>query len=170
MEIIPAPMKGLFQHARTVTKNNGTAMAGLECGNMFTDVAGIGLFGSCTGAKKKNTAPAQGGVTGMRIDHIAALGMGRRQMTCSLLSLVYLTGPGHTQRKCEIVNWIPEEEGNPDIAKRRPLVCCEVLRKMCMGVKKRQIVGVWVMGQARAHRQRQLRIHAGFRHIRPVDD
>jgi hypothetical protein len=116
-------------------------MTGLEYGNIFTDVVGIGLSGSYTGAKKKNTAP---GVTGIRIDHIAALGMDHRQMICNLLSLVYLTGLGYTQWKYEIVNWIPKEEGNPDMAKRRQLVYYEVLRKMCMGVKKRQIMNVWV--------------------------
>lgn len=91
--------------------------------------------------KKKNTAP---GESGIRIDHIAAPGVAQRRMICNLLSIVYLTGMGYEQWKHEIVNWTPKEQGNPAMDKRRPLMYYEVMRKMCMGVKKRQIMQVWL--------------------------
>ena len=69
-------------------------------------------FHKYVNTKKKNTAP---GVTGIRIDHIAALSNDHKQMICDLISIVYLTGIGYSQWKQEIVNWIPKEEGNPDV-------------------------------------------------------
>ena len=80
--------------------------------------------------RKKNTAP---GESGIRIDHIAALGVAQRRMICNLLSIVYLTGMGYEQWKHEIVNWTPKEQGNPAMDKRRPLMYYELMREMCMG-------------------------------------
>jgi hypothetical protein len=37
------------------------------------------------------------------------------------LSLPYTTGIGYEAWKQEIVNWIPKENNNPDINKRRPV-------------------------------------------------
>ena len=47
---------------------------------------------------------------------------------------------GYSDWKEEIVNWIPKEEGNPDINKRRPLMYYEVLRKMCIGIRVRRVL------------------------------
>jgi hypothetical protein len=90
--------------------------------------------------KKKNTAP---GVSGIRIDHIAALPDEYREMIAQLLSIPYLTGTKFEDWNNEIVNWIPKEEGNDDMRKRRPLMYYEVMRKMCMGIKKGEVIKVW---------------------------
>jgi hypothetical protein len=44
----------------------------------------------------------------------------------NLISLPYTTCIGHEAWKQEIVNWIPKENNNPDINKRRPLMYYEV--------------------------------------------
>ena len=87
--------------------------------------------------KKKNTAP---GVSGIRIDHIAALPDEYREMIAQLLSIPYLTGTKFEDWNNEIVNWIPKEEGNDDMRKRRPLMYYEVMRNMCMGIKKGEVI------------------------------
>ena len=66
-----------------------------------------------------------------------------RKTIAVLLSLPYTTGIGFDAWKHEIVNWIPKEENNPDINKRRPLMYYEVMRKMCMGVTKGEVIKVW---------------------------
>ena len=59
------------------------------------------------------------------------------------LSIVYLTGLGYTAWGEEICNWTPKEAGNPDVAKRRPLIYYEIMRKMCIGIRTRRVAKVW---------------------------
>ena len=66
-----------------------------------------------------------------------------RKTIAVLLSLPYTTGIGFDAWKHEIVNWIPKEENNPDINKRRPLMYYEVMKKMCMGIRLGEIMKVW---------------------------
>jgi hypothetical protein len=47
-----------------------------------------------------------------------------------LLSLPYLSGIKYSQWENEIITWLPKEEDNPDIAKRRPITLLEVMKKM----------------------------------------
>ena len=56
-----------------------------------------------------------------------------RGTIAALLSLPYTTGIGYEAWKQEIVNWIPKENNNPDINKRRPLMYYEVLKKNVHG-------------------------------------
>ena len=43
----------------------------------------------------------------------------------------------------EIVNWVPKEDGNSDLGRRRPLVYYEVMREISVGIKKAQVMAVW---------------------------
>ena len=138
---IPLQLRKVFEHAKAVKKSNGETISKRDYGNIFTSQVSIESFNKYLKKKKKNTAP---GVSEIRIDHIVALNVDHKQMICNLLSMVYLTGMGYDQWKHEIVNWIPKEPGNPDMNKRRPLMFYEVMRKMCMGVKKQQVMNVWL--------------------------
>jgi hypothetical protein len=44
----------------------------------------------------------------------------------------------------QIVNWIPKEEGNPDINKRRPLIYYEVMHIMHIGIRLHRVAKVWL--------------------------
>ena len=66
-----------------------------------------------------------------------------RGTIAALLSLPYTTGIGYEAWKQEIVNWIPKENNNPDINKRRPLMYYEVLKKMFMGIRLCKIMQIW---------------------------
>ncbi|HHZ81429.1 MAG TPA: hypothetical protein EYN64_01680 [Flavobacteriales bacterium] len=109
-------------------------------GNIFTREITIKELDKYLGRTKKNTAP---GMSGIRVDHIAALPYNIREAIALILSLTYVTGLGFTAWNKEIVNWIPKEEGNFDINKRRPLMYYEVMRKMCIGMRTREILKVW---------------------------
>ena len=61
-----------------------------------------------------------------------------RKTIAVLLSLPYTTGIGFDAWKHEIVNWIPKEENNLDINKRRPLMYYEVMKKNMYGYKTRR--------------------------------
>ena len=83
-------------------------------------------------------------MSGIRIDHIAALPDEYREIIAQLISIPYLTGTTKSEDwNNEIVNWIPKEEGSGDMRKRRPLMYYEVMRKMCMGIKKGEVIKVW---------------------------
>jgi hypothetical protein len=41
------------------------------------------------------------------------------------------------------VNWVPKEDGNSDLGRRRPLMYYEVMRKISVGIKKAQVMSVW---------------------------
>ena len=77
--------------------------------------------------KRKNTALE---VSGKRIDHIAALSKERREMITQLLSIPYLTGTKYDDWNNENINWIPKEQGNDGMRKRRSLMYYEVMRKV----------------------------------------
>jgi hypothetical protein len=59
-----------------------------------------------------------------------------------LLSLPYLSGTKYRQWENEIITWLPKEEDNPDIAKRRPIALLEVMKKMHIGVKKNELISI----------------------------
>ena len=50
----------------------------------------------------------------------------------------------HTSRNNEIISWIPKEPGNPAIDRRRPIAPLEIMRKLCLGVKKNEVFNVWM--------------------------
>ena len=91
-------------------------------------------------SKAKNKAP---GKSGVRIDHICSAREEDRKLICKILSLPYLTGLTFTSWDDEIINWIPKEAGNPALDRRRPIALLEVLRKLTLGVKKKQVFDVW---------------------------
>ena len=140
-QCIPSELRTVFRHARTVNNSSGVQMKPSMYGNIFITDVSMKMLKRYITKKKKNTAP---GESGIRIDHIAALPDGHKEMIRQLLSIVYLTGLGYTKWRREIVNWIPKEEGNPALDKRRPLMYYEVMRKMCIGVKKQQVLKVWM--------------------------
>ena len=109
-------------------------------GNIFTSEITLKELDKYIARIKKNTAP---GLSGVRVDHIAALPDNLRTAIAKLLSVPYTTGMGYSAWKEEIVNWTPKEDGNPDINKRRPLMYYEVLRKMCIGMRVRRVLNVW---------------------------
>ena len=108
--------------------------------NIFTSEISLEELEKYIARIKKNTAP---GMSGIRVDHIAALPDNLRKAIAKLLSIPYTTGMGYSAWKEEIVNWTPKEDGNPDINKRRPLMYYEVLRKMCIGMRVRRVLNVW---------------------------
>jgi len=66
-----------------------------------------------------------------------------RERITKVLSIPYLTGLGYDDWRTELVNWIPKEQGNNAIAKRRPLMYYEVLRKIWIGMRVRKVLNVW---------------------------
>ena len=135
MKNIPAELRTVFKHSK-IPKRLKKDMYG----DIFTSHITLAKLDWYLAKKKKNTAP---GVSGIRIDHIAALPKEHREMIAQLLSIPYLTGTKYDDWNNEIVNWIPKEEGNDDMRKRRPLMYYEVMRKMCMGIKKGEVIKVW---------------------------
>ena len=90
---------------------------------------------------KNNTPP---GISGIRIDHIKALPRKQRESIAKLISIPYITGIGFAAWKKQIVNWIPKEEGNLDINKRRPLMYYEVMWKICIGIRVKKVLKIWL--------------------------
>ena len=123
-------MRGVFKCAKACTNNKGKTMSPEMYGNTFTAEIKLEELDGYIARIKKNTAP---GLSGIRVDHIAALPDNIRSAIARVLSIPYTTGLGYSDWKEEIVNWTPKEEGNPDINKRRPLMYYEVLRKLCIG-------------------------------------
>ena len=137
---IPKQLKGVFKCARACVNKDGKHMTAQMYGDIFTSPVTLEELDRYLARAKKNTAP---GVSGVRIDHIAALPDDMRKAIAQVLSVPYLTGIGFSAWREEIVNWVPKEEGNPDINKRRPLVYYEIMRKMCMAVRVRRVAKVW---------------------------
>ena len=79
----------------------------------------------------------------MRLDHICGLAESGLRDICSLLSVPYVCGKTYTTWNNEIISWIPKEAGNPAIDRRRPIALLEVMRKLCLGVKKNEVFEVW---------------------------
>ena len=135
MKNIPSELQDVYKTARKRKDIDASIY-----GDIFTSEITLEMLDKYLGKKKKNTAP---GVSGIRIDHIAALPTTHRKMIAQLLSLPYLTGTKYADWNEEIVNWIPKVEGDDDMTKRRPLMYYEVLRKMCIGIKKGAVISVW---------------------------
>ena len=86
-------------------------------GNIFTANITLQELDKFIARFKKKSAP---GVSGIRIDHIAALPNHIREAMATVLSIPYTSGLKYTAWNQEILNWVPKEEGNPDVDKRRP--------------------------------------------------
>ena len=65
-------------------------------GDIFTAAITLEELDTYIGKKKKTTAS---GVSGIRIDHIAAAPAEIREKIAKLISLTYLTGIGYTHQK-----------------------------------------------------------------------
>ena len=120
---IPKQLRGVFQCAQRCNTNTRIRIHPDDYSDIFTRAITLEELDKYI---KNNTAP---GKSGIRIDNIAALPNGMRGTIAALLSLPYTTGIGYDAWKQEIVNWIPKEDNNPDINKRRPLMYYEVLKK-----------------------------------------
>ena len=123
---IPKQLRGVYQCAQRCKTNTGARIHPDDYGDISTRAITLEELDKYITKTKKNTAP---GKSGIRIDHIAALPDEMRGTIAALLSLPYTTGIGYEAWKQEIVNWIPKENNNPDINKRRPLMYYEVLKK-----------------------------------------
>ena len=137
---IPKQLRGVYQCAQRCKTNTGARIHPDDYGDIFTRAITLEELDKYITKTKKNTAP---GKSGIRIDHIAALPDEMRGTIAALLSLPYTTGIGYEAWKQEIVNWIPKENNNPDINKRRPLMYYEVLKKMFMGIRLGKIMQIW---------------------------
>jgi hypothetical protein len=67
--------------------------------------------------KKKNTAP---GVSGIRVDYLAAAPTRALRAWARMLSMPYVAGCMYSAWAEEIVNWVPKEDGNSDLGRSRP--------------------------------------------------
>ena len=137
---IPKQLRGVYQCAQRCKTNTGARIHPDDYGDIFTRAITLEELDKYITKTRKNTAP---GKSGIRIDHIAALPDEMRGTIAALLSLPYTTGIGYEAWKQEIVNWIPKENNNPDINKRRPLMYYEVLKKMFMGIRLGKIMQIW---------------------------
>ena len=137
---IPKELRYIFREARAVKNDKGERMSGEMYGNIFTTAISVEQMDAHIAQMKKNTAP---GRSGIRIDHIAALPQNMKQLVATAISIPYLTGMGYDMWNEEIVNWIPKEAGNMDINKRRPIMYYEVLRKLHVAVKLKEVLNVW---------------------------
>ena len=139
-EQIPDKLRGVFKCAKACINKEGKPMSPEMYGDTFTAKITLAELDRYIARIKKNTAP---GMSGIRVGHIAALPDNMRGAIAKVLSIPYTTGMGYSDWKEEIVNWTPKEGGNPDINKRRPLMYCEVLRKMCIGIRVRRVLNIW---------------------------
>ena len=115
---IPDRVRGVLRCAEACkSKLTGMQMTAEMYGNTFTSQITLQELDKFIARCKKNTAP---GVSGIRIDHIAALPDDMREAVAKILSVPYISGLKYTDWNEEILNWVPKEEGNPDINKRRP--------------------------------------------------
>ena len=135
---VPVQFRGIFKHAKRLPMPAADRQAAEL---IFTTPIPFARFEAYTAGKKKNRGP---GKSEIRIDHICAAPKGAREDICSLLSIPYTTGLVYTSWNAELINWIPKEEGNPDINKRRPIALLEVMRKICMGIKKQEMFDIWI--------------------------
>jgi len=138
--IIPKHLRHVFRQARAVKNNKGEYMNANMYGDIFTALMTLGEMDAHIAKMKKNTAP---GPSSIRIDHVAALPKDMREIVALAISLPYMRGLGYEQWKDELVNWIPKEEGNTDMNKRRPIMFYEVLRKLSVGIRVKKVLKVW---------------------------
>ena len=137
---IPRKLRKVFLHARVVTNNKGEKMTPAHYGDIFTKEFTLQELDEYLKRIKKNTAP---GKSDIRVDHVISLPEEHRAAIAKLLSIPNLTGLSFDNWEYELVNWIPKEEGNNDINKRRPLIYYEVMRKMWMGIRLYKVLQVW---------------------------
>jgi hypothetical protein len=139
-KFIPKKLRYIYKQARAVYNKKGERMEGRMYGDIFTAAITRWEMDAYIARMRKNTAP---GVSGIRIDHVAALPEEMRELIALAISLPYITGMGYAMWEEEIVNWVPKEEGNMDIKKRRPLMYYEVLRKLSVGIRVKKVLKVW---------------------------
>jgi hypothetical protein len=82
-------------------------------------------------------------VSGMRVGHLAAAPTRALRAWARMLSMPYVAGCMYSAWAEEAANWVPKEDGNSDLGRRRPLVYYEVMRKISVGIKKAQVMAVW---------------------------
>ena len=137
---IPKKLRKVFLHAKVVNNKKGEKMTPEHYGDLFTKEFSLQELDRYLTKIKKNTAP---GKSGIRVDHIISLPTEQRTAIARLLSIPNLTGLSYDNWTHELVNWIPKEEGNNDINKRRPLIYYEVMRKMWMGIRLHKVLQIW---------------------------
>ena len=140
-ESIPRKLKPVLKLAEMVKTKTGERMTKQKYGKLFEKEITIEELDKYLTTVKNNTAP---GISGIRVDHIKALPRRHREGIAKLLSIPYMTGMGYTAWGEQIVNWIPKEEGNLDINKRRPLMYYEVMWKICIGIRVRKVLQIWL--------------------------
>ena len=145
---IPKELRPVFRHARRVKTTTGEVMTEEKYGDLFTKEVTIQELDKYLTTVKNNTAP---GMSGIRIDHIKSLPRQQRESIAKLISIPYITGVGYSDWGKQIVNWIPKGEGNPDINKRRPLMYYEVLWKVCIGVRVKRVLKIWLKNGGICH-------------------
>jgi len=138
---IPHKLRYIYKEARTVKNKHGVRMSAKMYGDIFTSEITTDMMDAHISSVKKNTHP---GKSGIRIGHVAALPDEMRDIVAIAISLPYMTGLHYDAWNEEIVNWIPKEAANTDIKKRRPIMYYEVLRKLHIFVKTKQVLQVWL--------------------------
>ncbi len=109
-ECIPPRLRKVFCSAEVCKNKHGQRRTAEMYTDIFTAPITLRELDKYIAKTKKNTAP---GVSGVRIDHIAALPSDLRTTIAELLSIPYLTGLSYTAWGEEIVNWVPKECRRP---------------------------------------------------------
>jgi len=136
---LPDPFIPIFEQSKVkLSSITGRPITDLT-EDIFTTEIDKGAWRDYIASKKKNTSP---GFSGIRIDHIAAAPPKMAEAIRKLLSLPYLSGIKYRQWENEIITWLPKEEDNPDIARRRPITLLEVMKKVHIGVKKNEFISI----------------------------
>jgi hypothetical protein len=136
VKLVPKEAHEFFEHGRCKLSEEAQG----DYDGIFDTEIPFEQFDAYCRSKAKNKAP---GKSGVRIDHICSARLNDRKLICRILSLPYPTGLTFTSWDDEIINWIPKEAGNPALDRRRPIALLEVLRKLTLGVKKKQVFDVW---------------------------
>jgi len=113
--------------------------------DIFTTPINFSFFQQYLAKKRKNRSPS---MSNIRIDHICSLPDNLQRDICLLLSIPYVSDYTFTSWDHEIISWIPKEAGNPALDRRRPITLLEVMRKICIGVKKNQVFNIWFKNNA----------------------
>ena len=100
---IPEKLRYIYKQVRAVYKKKDERMEGRMYGNIFTAAITRREMDACIARMRKNTAP---GVSGIRIDDVAALPEEMRELIALAMSLPYITGMGYAMWKEEIVNLV----------------------------------------------------------------
>jgi hypothetical protein len=132
-KIVPSKLRGVLRCAKTVADKAGNTARPQHHGDIFTIAISMHRLKRWLARKKKNTAP---GVSGVRVDHLAAAPTRALRARARVLSMPYVAGCMYSAWAEETVNWVPKEDGNSDLGRRRPLMYNEVMRKISVGIKK----------------------------------